>query len=526
MTSPIISRSHAQINITPNGHIYLTDLASLHGTQIIPSGSILSCISSFNEPNPQPIRLKPYSPVQICDGDTVFLGKSVQSGREDYRPIKVRVSFHYPELGRGSGSGAKRTSIGPWTDSANGKFAFIADLGRLSAIVRKTGTWQAEQEKMMGSSDRVEESNVREEPGGETQSRWQHLRRLDMTTHPSSESDPSRSEDERKLADGVYDPLTPLSSPGDVEVAPDQQSTKSGVYRVPPSVLYQSEDEQDLPRGSTAVRGDRSEDLLTEDEGPEVFSVHRKPSVRPASYTERTAAWSANERLSEAVLPEVHASPYGIQNSHRFGSCPSNGVLPQMWGNSPCVVNHPPSYSEHLPFDRYSPARHVSDSSKVVQMIGVEWLSQRVPLESTITTPYPAKAHAALPGDEEEIPAEDDEGDDAREGHSQGSSERDPAYGRWYSYSSEVEEEAVGSRLVSPISCGHGAAPDEDLSEEEEVKSEKAGDEQQLPATNFQSLFSEHDGEDAEVKDEVMEEVPTYGDDRARSPSNSERQVT
>ncbi|WVQ74008.1 hypothetical protein IAR50_003589 [Cryptococcus sp. DSM 104548] len=122
-TSPILSRAHAQLTMSTNGHVYITDLSSLHGTSILPSGS--------NEL----VALNAYAPVQLCQDDTIVLGKEVFADGKEFAPFKLQVTFAYPELGQGSDNGTRRT-LGKLTpEVCHGKFLALSQKPLIDNII-------------------------------------------------------------------------------------------------------------------------------------------------------------------------------------------------------------------------------------------------------------------------------------------------------------------------------------------------------------------------------------------------------
>ncbi|OCF39626.1 hypothetical protein I317_06591 [Kwoniella heveanensis CBS 569] len=127
--SPIVSRAHVQLLITPNGHVYVIDLGSMHGTSIIPSGKLHSPSS--------PIPCFQRQPIQLLEGDILVFGKRVVSGEIPYDPIEYEVRFRHPKLGAGSRSEGERKELGKLsTEKAFGKFASLKDEARLTRVLQ------------------------------------------------------------------------------------------------------------------------------------------------------------------------------------------------------------------------------------------------------------------------------------------------------------------------------------------------------------------------------------------------------
>lgn len=136
IASPILSRFHAHLTISPSGHVYITDLRSLHGTSII----------SAKEPSSSVV-LKPFSPVQLCDQDTIVLGKKVNASNKSYAPIKFTVSFRYPELGQGSHDGERKYLDELSQEDVVGKFLSASKKFFAVKAIKSTDTWKKEMAK-------------------------------------------------------------------------------------------------------------------------------------------------------------------------------------------------------------------------------------------------------------------------------------------------------------------------------------------------------------------------------------------
>ncbi|KIR26926.1 hypothetical protein I309_04092 [Cryptococcus deuterogattii LA55] len=131
IASPILSRSHAHLTISPSGQVYITDLRSLHGTSII----------SAKEPSCSVV-LKPFSPVQLCDQDTIVLGKRVNASNKSYAPVKFTVSFRYPELGKGSRDGERKYLGELSQEDLADKFLFANKKFLAAKAIKSTDTWK------------------------------------------------------------------------------------------------------------------------------------------------------------------------------------------------------------------------------------------------------------------------------------------------------------------------------------------------------------------------------------------------
>ncbi|WWD19492.1 hypothetical protein CI109_103953 [Kwoniella shandongensis] len=241
---PIISRSHAQLTITPNGHVYVTDLGSLHGTSI----------------NSSSIILKAESPVQVLHNDQISLGKDVKSAATNYTPITVRVIFRYPELGSGSTSFGGRKSIGKLKpDSALGKFASKSNEPTIRRFIQKTSSWKYEE-------DLKNVIDLSQDDKSELGVDDRHAIHIDDDDVESNAAEGYRSDTSEmyKPLDGKCEEFYP-STP------------KMNRVGIPRSVLYDSEDDADeYPRGSSEEvqpDDDSMTDYDDDDEGPEILST-------------------------------------------------------------------------------------------------------------------------------------------------------------------------------------------------------------------------------------------------------------
>ncbi|WVN87570.1 uncharacterized protein L203_102753 [Cryptococcus depauperatus CBS 7841] len=141
-TSPILSRAHAHLTITTNGHVYITDLNSLHGTTILAESAVA------------PTKLNAFVPVQLLEGDIIVLGKGVHADKKEYSPIKLKVSFHWPELGQGSDSSHRKCLERVTPEEVIGKFATRSKWIRIRCAIMKTDTYQRqihEEDVLQGS---------------------------------------------------------------------------------------------------------------------------------------------------------------------------------------------------------------------------------------------------------------------------------------------------------------------------------------------------------------------------------------
>lgn len=260
IASPILSRSHAHITISPSGHVYITDLRSLHGTSIV----------SAKEPSSSVV-LKPFSPVQLCEQDTIVLGKKVNASNKSYAPVKFAVSFRYPELGQGSLDG-EREYLGELSqEDVASKFLSTSKKFLAVKAIKSTDTWKKE---MASSSD------YSISPGASISGK--------SYREPNKYGIPEwmRYSSEEPELENI-----PMIAVGDEDDGIISVSSKSRVSQIRSdvlisdhqSVLSLSSDEDEWPRGSSneVANGDRNEEADDnsftdyDDLGsPEVFGVH------------------------------------------------------------------------------------------------------------------------------------------------------------------------------------------------------------------------------------------------------------
>ncbi|WVQ82108.1 hypothetical protein IAT38_004236 [Cryptococcus sp. DSM 104549] len=334
--SPIMSRSHAQFTITPSGHVYLTDLNSLHGTAL--------CTASTDMAVAAPIRLEPYAPVQVCQNDALILGKNVHAGAKDYPPIRLHVTFRYPELGAGSAPGGERKYIPAQTpETAAGKFAGQMDALAIEKAVKYTASWAEEnaREKERGKAVEVIDVDSYSDDGSDIEDSSRHdspkpskygipdwMRYTSEEPQPDaprsrSVTRPSRRDSIAILSDSEQDD----DAESDVDITHGRIDSDSlpPLYTSSPlpsgrraraSVLNSSEDE-DWPRGSSEEyplghrKGDEDsftdyeEDEDDDQEGPEVLGVRENSAAKsdagPRSYSPpKSWNWHSDSDAGEA----------------------------------------------------------------------------------------------------------------------------------------------------------------------------------------------------------------------------------
>ncbi|WVR00322.1 hypothetical protein IAU59_007465 [Kwoniella sp. CBS 9459] len=256
--SPIISRTHTQLVITPNGHLYVIDLGSMHGTNIVPymdPNNPGSLSSSF------PIKCSHHSPIQLLEGDTLVFGKRVISSEVPYDPIRYRIRFRYPMLGLGSRSKGDRKELGKISgEKALERFASAKYQERLLRILQDKGG-------AVGILS-VHDANS----GADTP---------EIITPPP----PQHSTDSARLYDpsrDIIDLTTSQSSRENAIIA----KAKTNTYGVPPSVLYDSADDSHASGHSDGDQ-EESEDSFTDNEDedddgpPEIMGVRSPIDVPP-----------------------------------------------------------------------------------------------------------------------------------------------------------------------------------------------------------------------------------------------------
>lgn len=203
----------------------------MHGSSVRPLNGSASFI------------LEHHAPIQLLNADVLVLGKEVLAESKYHEPLKLRVQFRYPALGKGSMSDGKRKSLNYLpSDGAAKKFANMTDLSHLLDIVRE----QKGPDRSL--SEMVDAVNL--------------SFRLPLLKQPVEQA--------LQRLDRVHDQLT---------------DTK---YGVPESILYPSDGEdephfgedgpqwdEDRPQPGDQVDHPADEDL--NDDGPEVLHIHSEP---------------------------------------------------------------------------------------------------------------------------------------------------------------------------------------------------------------------------------------------------------
>ncbi|WVW85975.1 hypothetical protein I302_108013 [Kwoniella bestiolae CBS 10118] len=421
--SPIISRAHAQLTITPNGHVYITDLVSMHGTSIS---------------TPTEITVSPNSPVQVVNGDIILLGRRVYSNGEWYDPLKLTVGFRHHELGKGSGAENKRKQIGKIrSDFAIGKFAGIKDEAKLRKVIESILPPPAERRRkaMIMAMSMDNDAPIAYDGSGRIHTppfiRAIHQEIIDMNaddsvefTHEhihssrfSNQAGMGLSQDSaiEIMSNRAESPISVRSDTNDSDqenTAPEMVN-RSNTYRIPPSVLYLSEEEEDLslPRGSSEEFDRDVDDSMTDYEDDEVLPQGR-PSFRSLSgKVPGSSELYSDPGSPSGVFEDEHESEVDLESD--------NGE-PEVMG-----VRE----ADNQPRALATPAR--SSTPRIQDDMGS--INPDYHFNSPITIPI-----ISLPLRRDDATDGFDEQEDEVSRHSPPSS---PHYGAWYSYSSDDGEE-------------------------------------------------------------------------------------
>lgn len=314
IASPILSRSHAHLTISPSGQVYITDLRSLHGTSII----------SAKEPSSSVV-LKPFSPVQLCDQDTIVLGKRVNASNKSYAPVKFTVSFRYPELGQGSRDGERKYLGELSQEDLADKFLFANKKFLAAKAIKSTDTWK----KAMTTS--LEYSVI---PGAAVS------RKSSKEPHKYGIPEWMRYSSEEPQLENI--PM--VADSGDDDDGIISISSKSRTSRIRSemqksdhqSVLSLSSDEEDeWPRGSSneianeGCNGEVDDNSFTDYDdlgSPEVFGVHE-------------ADHSADAKNMHEQSRDGEIQCQDSQSEHDYWS-PSYRSSPVAWHFSPNLSDY------------------------------------------------------------------------------------------------------------------------------------------------------------------------------------------
>ena len=256
--------------ITPHGHVYVVDLSSLHGTSIE---------SSRVRFGPTTINVPKYAPVQLCNDDVLVIGKRVQSESRDYHPLKFKVEFRYSTFGRGSHDGTRMRLLTLHPVEARDKFATASDFTRLDTSV--------------AAAHREEAGSVDEPVASPVVSN--HKTSPPILCDPVSLGAGSESADQPESGAEMVNEAqqSPTSISDDVE----DGGKRSHGYGVPASVLYQSAEEDDLPRGSPSVSRGAGSDADSDTQSEAQSDASGNP--RDFSDAEMSAFKIKGERLED-----------------------------------------------------------------------------------------------------------------------------------------------------------------------------------------------------------------------------------
>ncbi|ODN80513.1 hypothetical protein, variant 1 [Cryptococcus amylolentus CBS 6039] len=262
--------------MSTNGHVYITDLSSLHGTSILPAGSS------------ELVLLDPYSPIQLCQNDTIVLGKDVYADGKEFTPFKLQVVFAQPVFGKGSDKGTRK-SIGKLTpEDCTGKFLALSQTPLLEKNVSKINDAPV----VIDSDD----ENDIEMLEGDKSSKygipaWMRYASEAPISH-------ARYENAADLSDEDGDDIVAIPNNEDIGL---QRVAKSQ------SILYSDDEggDDDYPRGTAHVslEGDvvASEDEDdNEQDGPEVQGVREVIG----SFTSRQSSPEYSPKIVPAARPE------------------------------------------------------------------------------------------------------------------------------------------------------------------------------------------------------------------------------
>lgn len=264
---PVLSRYHAQINVTRNGHVYLTDLRSMHGSKIFSL--------SIDRPG-HTHSASHLSPVQLLSSDIIILGKSISSKSEAHKPLKLMVTFNVAQYGIGSDNGKRKTLGRLDTETAWRKFA---NTSHLPDLIRRFST--AMSSKYSAHIVEVKEVANVEVISVSSSSPTRSVSPRPVDSPPTESNHPvrNRSTIERDDEDMPFidRPWRRASSP------PEQYPLDFGVYGIPQSALYPSDQEEELPRGAGGA-ANSSESSHAEDIEPEALGVEPDYEPEPSDH--------------------------------------------------------------------------------------------------------------------------------------------------------------------------------------------------------------------------------------------------
>lgn len=332
--SPIVSRNHCRILVTPEGHLYLVDLGSLHGTFV-----------SFETPEENaPNRLEKWSPVRLYHGDSIILGKSVSTQGVIHQPLSLTVHYRVPQLGE-SGADEARRSLGLIAaDKAPVLFASGSNVSRLKTALEDVHVSEIEVTEIMSSVVRFFENPVNEDKVGNKEKENQppvspinveatslysisspedHTHRetesdlLSLVSLESTKSSPTAEERHTLL----------LFDSQDAQQSAEEHDHTTWSYGIPQSILYPSEGEDDtdqnpLPRG-TEQPATPQEDSNVELNPVDLNDNNSSPSpLSPSQMVPASLAVTHDDIEWESQIPTLEHQSGGTTGS--FENSPIN----------------------------------------------------------------------------------------------------------------------------------------------------------------------------------------------------------
>lgn len=222
--SPIVSRNHAQFTVSQRGHVYITDLRSMHGTMVKPCD------------HEQTLPIYSFQPVQLLDGDILTIGRDISVRERHHTPVRAKIVFRYPLAGVPLNSARDKLHV--WSDHTP-SYEFATASHRIEIL------------------NRVNPHAKYTETRHESQS-------AHISAYPSDHKEGKAVE---KVEVRSVSPTSSLDSPSNdrdqLDICKDgtgnDHDTKRTVYKIPSSMLYPDSDDEDLPRGSEPMSRDRTQ---------------------------------------------------------------------------------------------------------------------------------------------------------------------------------------------------------------------------------------------------------------------------
>ncbi|ORX40755.1 hypothetical protein BD324DRAFT_611957 [Kockovaella imperatae] len=226
-----ISRAHARLNVTHKGHVYLTDLGSRHGTTILHADRASD--ANYKLLNGRKMSILPFAPVQLLDGDVITLGRSITTATGILEPLRLTIHFRCPQFGE------------PRAPNGRKSMGVVEKAWALRHFAETTNT-------IIGVSSKVrryiaQTEGTRQEPVCLSDSGIEmkaEVKAEDAISVADSEDDPAFWGEAMRATQHVELVSVDGVSAGE---SSDQERSHAG-YGVPPSILYQSELDEDLPR--------------------------------------------------------------------------------------------------------------------------------------------------------------------------------------------------------------------------------------------------------------------------------------